>query len=85
MENFTSLINNISRKSGTNDVFESETDDVTDMYNVSPGFPQIVFDVSFAVLIVTGIFGLVANFSIAVLFFISPHVSFFQTLFFFFF
>jgi hypothetical protein len=83
MENLTSLIKNFSQQSEIDDVTDSQIDDVTDsqidevanFYFVNPGFPQIVFESCFAVLILIGIFGVIANFSILVLFFISPHVS----------
>lgn len=46
-----------------------------DPFYVHPGFPTFVFDISAAFMIVVGIIGVIANFSIIVLFMISPHVS----------
>ena len=51
------------------------TTTTNDPFYVQPDFPPIVFEISAVFMIVVGIVGVVANFSVIVLFIVSPHVS----------
>ena len=46
-----------------------------DIYNLSPPIHHVIYKLFSAVLILVGIFGVLANFSIIVLFYKSPNVS----------